>query len=64
MLFDDARVPKSEVTELIDKLNTTDKEKAIAYMKSFLDTRDDRNRNRLLKYQKPPAKGGFLFVAS
>lgn len=43
MLFDDARVPKSEVQELFDKLNTSDKGKAIGYMQSLLDTRDDRN---------------------
>lgn len=43
MLFDDARVPKSEVQELFDKLNTSDKGKVIGYMQSLLDTRDDRN---------------------
>lgn len=43
MLFDDARVPKSEVQELFDKLNISDKGKAIGYMQSLLDTRDDRN---------------------
>lgn len=43
MLFDDARVPKSELQELFDKLNTSDKGKAIGYMQSLLDIRDDRN---------------------
>lgn len=41
-LFDDARVPKSEVQEIFDKLNAVDKGKALGYMQSLLDMHDER----------------------
>lgn len=41
-LFDDARVPKTEVQALFDKLNSTDKGKVIGYMQSLLDARNER----------------------
>ena len=37
-----ARVPKSEVQEIFDKLNAVDKGKALGYMQSLLDMHDER----------------------
>lgn len=44
-LFDDARMPKTEVQELFDKLNAVDKGKALGYMQSLIDTERDRDPN-------------------
>lgn len=39
-LFDDARVPKSEVQSLFDRLTATDQGRALGYMQSMLDGYD------------------------
>lgn len=44
-LFDDARMPKTEVQELFDKLGTADKGRVMGYMQSLIDTERDRNPN-------------------
>ena len=38
-------MPKTEVQELFDKLGTADKERAMGYMQSLIDTEHDRNLN-------------------
>lgn len=38
-LFDDARVPKTEVQELFDQLNVGEQERALGYMESMLERR-------------------------
>ena len=44
MLFDDARVPKSEVQEIFDKLNATDKGKVLGYIKSLIDMQEESRK--------------------
>lgn len=43
-LFDDARVPKSEVQALFDKLNATDKGKVLGYMQSLIDMQEESRK--------------------
>ncbi len=43
-LFDDARVPKSEVQEIFDKLNAVDKGKALGYMQSLIDMQEESRK--------------------
>ena len=38
-LFDDARVPKTEVQELFDRLNVAEQERALGYMERMLEER-------------------------
>lgn len=38
-LFDDARVPKTEVQELFDHLNVAEQERALGYMERMLEER-------------------------
>lgn len=44
MLFDDARVPKSEVQALFDRLNATDKGKVLGYIQSLIDMQEESRK--------------------
>ena len=45
-LFDDARVPKTEVQDLFDRLNVVDQGRVLGYMHSILEGYGDASKRR------------------
>lgn len=45
-LFDDARVPKTEVQDLFDRLNVVDQGRVLGYMYSILEGYGDASKRR------------------
>lgn len=45
-LFDDARVPKTEVQDLFDRLNVVDQGRVLGYMHSILEGYGDVSKRR------------------
>ena len=46
-LFDDARVPKTEVQDLFDRLNVVDQGRVLGYMYSILEDYGDAAKRRI-----------------
>lgn len=46
-LFDDARVPKTEVQDLFDRLNVVDQGRVLGYMYSILEGYGDAAKRRM-----------------
>lgn len=46
-LFDDARVPKTEVQDLFDRLNVVDQGRVLGYMYSILEGYGDTAKRRM-----------------
>lgn len=46
-LFDDARVPKTEVQDLFDRLNVVDQGRVLGYMYSILESYGDAAKRRM-----------------
>ena len=47
-LFDDARVPKTEVQDLFDRLNVVDQGRVLGYMHSILEGYGDASKRRAI----------------
>ena len=49
-LFDDARMPKTELQELYDNLNTINKARVLGYIRALLESQNTINKNKSAIY--------------